>query len=238
MNDTHKQYKEKRTLVFLPGWGFKSSIWQPIAACLSHYDVKFCDLPILQNYTSHSLYDISSIIEKQLPQHCVLIAWSFGGMLAAFICHQFPNKVSQLITVASTPKMAASLQWPGANQRFITRFRAEARNNLPRLMQKFYNLINVDNEMDLDERAQSKLLFYLNMLIQVDVRDIYATLNLPILHIFGDNDPIIPFACVTHIAQHYLHHRTRIIHGAGHIPFQSHQHEFYMHLTQFLQNTS
>jgi pimeloyl-[acyl-carrier protein] methyl ester esterase len=234
MNTTQKQYKEKLTLVFLPGWGFNSSIWKPIAANLLDYNILFCELPTLEDYTTHSLHDISAIIETLLPQNSVLVAWSFSGMLAAFICHQFPNKISQLITVASIPKMIATIGWPGVNPRFIARFHTEACTNFPRLMQKFYSLLNADNAMNFDEQNQTKLLFYLNILMRIDVRVIYATLNLPILHIFGDNDPIIPFACATHIAQYYLHHRTCIIHGAGHIPFQSHTNEFLIYLTQFL----
>ena len=105
----------KNTIAFLPGWGFKSSIWQDIANHFPENEVILIDFP-------HETDDIISVINDQLPSQCILVAWSLGGMIATDLCLAFPDKYLKLVTVASTPKLVAECEWPGISEQTISSF--------------------------------------------------------------------------------------------------------------------
>lgn len=222
----------KQTIVFLPGWGFKASIWHSLATQLPHSNHLFYDLPQEQL----NLFSISEAIGNSLPDDCILIAWSFSGLIATSICHQFPNKISHCITVAATPKFASADDWFGVDQKIMTNFKHEAHTNLYRLMKKFQRLAHPGglNDHMIDLENQTSLLFYLDLLFSADVRDLYSSFSKPVLHIFGDNDSILPTTSAQQIATSYPNHQTQIILGAGHAPFITHMQEFVQCINAFI----
>lgn len=223
------------SIAFLPGWGFKSSIWQEIANQFPENEVILIDLP-------HENNDIISVINDQLPSQCMLVAWSLGGIIATDLCLNYPEKYSKLVTVASTPKFVADDEWPGINKKTISSFHAKAKSDLPTLLLTFQQLVNGKNrDASLRKLIQShvtsdkqSLLFYLDLLMQSDKRETYNQLNIPVLHIFGDNDYLIPADCAAIIKQKNPQHKISIINNAGHIPFMTHTSEFMQHLSHFI----
>jgi malonyl-CoA O-methyltransferase len=318
--------REKKNIAFLPGWGFKASIWDYIAAQFSNENVFLVELPSINFHTQanngchpsanknrpplanhhshpqesrdalantrnintrcintkhiHTKYIIETI-NRQLPNNCILIGWSLGGIIAADLCLSFPGKYIKLVTVATNPKFIASRDWIGINENEISSFYQEAQRDLPGLMQEFCRLVNGNNknpaikkilqanlnlnhllnqaepahqvqyEVQLEPQhepphepqqqsqhelaaKQDALLFYLNYLMQADKLQNYSQLQLPILHIFGDKDYLVPHNCAKAIKQKYPQHNVASITHAGHIPFLSHSIDFLKQLLGFI----
>jgi|GEM_PF-36357 8-amino-7-oxononanoate synthase len=229
----------KKTLALLPGWGFKASIWQHIAKQFPDDKVILLDLPKGKN-----IDHIIKEIDAQLPSNCILIGWSLGGIIATHLCLAHPHKYKKLITVASTPKFTEAEQWPGISNKDIAAFHEHAQKDLPQLMLHFQRLVNGKNKQaDMRKLIQSHmidptenhhLLFYLDLLAQSDLRDAYAQLTLPALHLLGNEDYLIPAATGNILKQKYPHHETHIMQGAGHAPFITHTNEFMSHLLRFI----
>jgi len=245
-NKTTARNPDKTTLVFLPGWGFKASIWETVTKNLAHLPIIMRDLPTTINQVSfneNSLDEITSEIDKTLPDNCILIAWSLGGLLALNLCAKHPKKYKKIILVASTPKFVETSDWPGISQANISRFYTQAQINLSELMQRFHQMILDENTIHLihaikkhaiASSQQYILRFYLDMLIQSDLRTHYKTLQIPVLHILGSRDRIIPASHIKHIKRAYSSQRVHTIKEASHIPFLSHTHEFINQILEFI----
>jgi len=224
-----RDISHQTTLVFLPGWGFKASIWKAISHQFPYHKNLFIDLPTETN-------DILSAIHDQIPSHSILIAWSLSGMIATDLCLAYPDKYLKLITVSSTPI------FPKDNNSMT--FQQNALTDLPALMKHFQRLVNGKNRdvskrnilqsHMMDSSESQTLLFYLDLLMQSDKREAYHRLNLPVLHIAGDNDYLIPIEHYTLIKQQYPQHRVKIIEQAGHIPFITHEDIFVQHVQDFI----
>src|SRR5437868_4675623 len=161
--------RTNNTIAFLPGFGFKASIWQDIASQFPDNKVLFIDFPPAQD-------NIISVINDHIPEHAILIAWSLGGNIAIELCLQFPNKYSKLITVASTPKWIDDNEWPGISKEMMDSFYHNAITNLPKLLLKFQQLVNGKNREvqyrkwmashAMDATQPASLLFYLRLLME------------------------------------------------------------------------
>src|SRR5689334_1538747 len=83
-----------KKIAFLPGFGFKASIWENIAKEFTKDQCILIDLPDKTSYSA-----IIEQINNQLPDHCILVAWSLGGLLAIDLCLMFPEKFQKLVMV-------------------------------------------------------------------------------------------------------------------------------------------
>ena len=232
----------KSSLIFFPGLGFHASIWQPIADHFTNDDARLYDLPMTPLPESWSA--LTDQMNQTLPDEAILIAWSLGGIIAASLCHQFPKKYKKLILVATTPQF--SDETIGIQPALIQQFKKEAIHDFPNLLKKlkilaaypnrqihFYKKLNTPL---FKQEHQTTFLFYLNLLMQIDIRDCYAHLFLPTLQIFGEQDAILPLASAKHLAEKYPNFSTHIIKGASHIPFLSHPQEFLNCIIFFIKN--
>jgi pimeloyl-[acyl-carrier protein] methyl ester esterase len=78
----------------------------------------------------------------------------------------------------------------------------------------------------------------LNILLETDMRELIPALKKPVLLIHGDRDRLVPVQAGHWMAQHLPFGRLRVIAGAGHAPFLSHQNQFVEALVQFLEPPS
>lgn len=222
----------KQTLAFIPGWGFQASIWHDIANQFPQYNSIFCDLPcVTDNIPEH--------MNQQLPNNCILIAWSLGGVIATDLCLRFPEKYSKLVLVNYTPKFVEGTNWPGISEENMHSFQQAAATNMFVLLRKFQQLVNGNNRNimhkkfmqahALSENANENLLFYLDLLATYDQRATYKKLSVPVLHILGDEDYLIP---------NHHENNAKVIAKAGHMPFITHSDTFTQHLQSFIHETS
>ena len=106
-----------RDLVLLHGWGLNAEVWQNIVPRLSpHFRLHLVDMPGFgrsQGFGALTLADMAQQLLPQLPERAVLLGWSLGGLVASQIALAQPERVTALISVASSPCFTAHEDWPG-----------------------------------------------------------------------------------------------------------------------------
>lgn len=225
-------------MVFLPGWGFKATIWENIMHALSaNFLVSLVDFPILTtqdiaspNQLDHIIYQLHEKISSQ----SIIIAWSFSCLLAIHLCNQYKQNYRQLILINGTPRFLADHEWPGISLKeknnFISTFIYHKNDLVDHFIKlvmypstnlvhkkQILNYLLLDNELDHDN-----LQYYLNLLFKLDLRQEYSQLSLPIAHIIGNKDIIVSSKLIQPIQQLNSSAKIHVFPQAGHIPFLTH----------------
>ena len=227
-------------LVLLHGWGMHSAVWDPVMpALLERFQVTVIDLPGLgRSPMPAGDYDLDYLVQQVLsvaPEHGVWMGWSLGGMVATAIASRYPEKVSALVTVATTPKFVANSEWPLAMEEHV--------------LDAFIQMLEEDNEGTLirflslqckgsislkDDIRQLRELLHLHglpapkalrqglhILKQADLRQALSQVQCPSLHIFGANDHLVPVGVSKLIAQLQPAGQNAVIKEVAHVPFVS-----------------
>ena len=99
-------------IVLLHGWGGASHSWQGLIPALqSIANIIALDLPgfgASKEIPEFYLEAVVTLIAAQLPERCVLVGWSLGGMLAVQLAARYPHKISHIITLATNAKFVAA----------------------------------------------------------------------------------------------------------------------------------
>jgi malonyl-CoA O-methyltransferase len=195
-------------LVLLHGWGTGSESWQPLIPHLqSISNLILLDLPGFGQSEKVADFNLECVIElvaRELPEQCVIIGWSLGGMLAVQLAARYPHKVSRIVTLAANAKFVASRDYETAmslavNRRFTTGFAADS----PATLKLFSGLLaqGDNNERTLLKQMRSLIkpevinhnwLQALNLLADLDNRDVFAQLKQPGLHLLAEKDVLVP----------------------------------------------
>lgn len=239
-------------LVLVHGWGWDARIWQPLIPELSkYYQLIMIDLPGMgQNTTELSAYTFEQIAQHifpVLPSKAAWLGWSLGGMLAWWIAIHHPEKVTQLITVASSPRFIQDENWPGVKQQALTTFSESLINNHEATLTEFLTLqlrghphqqalfSSLKNNMLTANPPQTKaLLGGLLLLCETDLRSQLNQVQCPSLHIFGSLDTIIPVTVTEFLQPLIPTGKCETIKRAGHIPFLSQQEVFLKLIINFV----
>ncbi|MCQ3829057.1 malonyl-ACP O-methyltransferase BioC [Microbulbifer elongatus] len=217
-------------LALIHGWGGDGRCWQPL---LDNLDGVFAqvvnvELPGFGGRAQEpwpNTDELLAQVEAQLPQNCLLIGWSLGGMLATQLAAR-SNKVRGLVTIASNGSFVARDDWPGMDERVFAEFCRAQREAPEKNLVRFCGLeARGDSEM----RSLLKTLKgwqpaiipaawcdALACLGELDNRALLATLELPALHIFGEGDALVPVAATQAIAAAGA--QVKVIPQAGHCP--------------------
>lgn len=204
--------KYQQPVVFLPGLGFKPTIWQETAE-------KTCAKYILLDQLSVDVVPLSATI----------VAWSCSGLSAIDFCEQFPQCCHHLILVASTPKFIASDNWPGIAIRLANKFSNQARNNANFLSEKFLSLVQYPcrgkslTEKLIPHLTHENFHASMNTILSQDKRKSFQALTQSISAIFGEKDAVLPIAVAKQLQ---LRGNIATIADAGHVPFMSHPDQF------------
>lgn len=199
---------KQENVVLLHGWGCDSSTWLPVLTQLHGLgNVIAIDLPGFGESPAIKEFSLDAVVETvvaQLPDTCVLIGWSLGGMLAVQIAARYPQKVSRLITLATNIKFVASKDYPHAmplvtNRQFNNSFEANpiialklfsgllAQGDVQEraLLKKIRSTISTD-------KVNASWLQALQLLAKFDNRTAYSALTQPGLHLLGEADALVP----------------------------------------------
>lgn len=239
-------------LVMLHGWGWHSGIWQPLLAKLKQTNQLYLiDLPGFGKsplFTGdYTLEKMASLLLTVAPPKAHWLGWSLGGLVAQWIAIHFPERVTKLISVTSTPKFIRDSEWPGIEISTLEKFSDFLIIDHHKTLQDFLELqLRGSQNKDVlfaelqkiivatSRSSLPALLGGLKLLRETDLRKVAKKIECPSLYIFGQRDTIVP-AALAHLLQSFVPHgQFEIIHRTGHMPFLSQQEAFFALLSQFL----
>jgi len=226
---------ENKTILFFPGWGFRASIWDSTLKFLSHFNTKVLDLPRnLEVDFEHQIFDI---FHKEGRDKFIIVAWSLSGLPAIKFCHQYPHFCKKLILVNSLPRFVTTENWQAISQQVANQFLEDSQLNLEKVLDQFIRLVQYPNHSKsiksffklncIDPVThQLTLLSHLEFLFSADYRNLFASLDIPILGIFGFHDAIVPIQSASLLEKLNKKSRVKILSRTGHAPFLTHTEEF------------
>ena len=243
-----------RQILFLHGWGMNSGVWTPAAQYLQEHfpdshiiavdlpgygQSRNCDQQVPDgHYNSVSLAQCLAFLLE--GKDTTLIGWSMGGLVALETARQFPQTVSRLILVSSSPRFVQGDDWPYAVkasvfEEFYQYLEEDHRATLKRFLA--IQAMGSDTarkdiktlQQQLEQRGEpdpSALKEGLNMLLKEDKRALLSEIkDIPIDLICGERDTLVNIKAQQQLAQQ-SNIKLHAVAGAGHAPFISHPDEF------------
>lgn len=239
-------------LVLLHGWGLNSAVWSQVIDELAQYFTVYCvDLPgfgynnevVVKPSISAWAESVANVVDEK----AIWLGWSLGGLVATQIAVDYPDKVSGLITVASSPKFTEISDWPGIKPTVMTMFTKELSEDFALTLERFLAIqamgsVNAKKDIKalkevLTQRPTpqiSSLHDGLNLLNEVDLRDSLNRINVPFLRIYGKLDSLVPKKVIPLVDDLIENSQIYIFDKASHAPFISHSREFVTVLKEFL----
>ncbi|WP_250654883.1 alpha/beta fold hydrolase [Alkalimarinus coralli] len=196
-------------IVIINGWGMPSGIWAGFCDLLNaHIAYKRCKVIDIDRTLSVSEWVdyLNDIVEPDT----LLVGWSLGGMLALEYAYQHPQNIRGVCLMQVNPKFVAGPDWStamdyGVFQAFKGLAGSENEADIKRLISRFSFLVTaggVDALGDLkalkkcfsvDSVPTAKVLYQsLELLESLDVRNRLKDLKVPLLHLFGEQDQLVP----------------------------------------------
>ena len=253
----HSNGRPIHHIVLIHGWGMGGNVWESLAEKLSSdYRVTILDLPgygrsahyVLPEYTLQHLADE---LVSLIPSGAAVLGWSLGGMIAMQMALRYPNAFDRLVLVATSPQFQRSADWPHAvDTRILENFASELAGSYKDTIQQFLaiqalgsdhareeirllrNKVFRDGEPDKTALRKS-----LDILQTANLRDQVQNIDMDTLIIGGERDRLVPVAAAKLLAESINNSQLRIIKGASHAPFISHQDSFIQALHEFLSDT-
>lgn len=228
-------------IVFLHGWGMNSGAFTSFTPYLSdNFTVTTIDLPGFGENAEHvpSPYNTDTLAQAilpLLPEHCVLIGWSLGGLVAQKIALLAPEKLAGLVTMASTPRFIAGPSWPGIAADLLNMFEAQLEKNYQKTLERFLAIQAMGSETakqdikairqqvtQYPDPAEEALKKGLRILSTEDMRQEIGRIAVPTLRVYGRLDSLVPTSGIDNICNLQPQADTVVLPHASHAPFISH----------------
>ncbi len=234
-------FGQGKPIILVHGWAMHSGIWRAFAKELAkHYQVTLLDLPghgrsgAMSPFT---LETVSKALVDAVPNEpCCWLGWSLGAEMTIEIAYRFPEQVNQLILLTGTPCFVRKDAWSGMDYNVLDNF-AESLKQAPhatllRFLSLYIKGLNKQKAalqelktlvFESPEPNQQTLQEGLTILKQVDLRDSFAQLKIPVAVILGQLDTLIPVSVGAKMEALLPGIDLTVIDRAGHVPFLSHQ---------------
>ncbi|MFA6970317.1 MAG: alpha/beta fold hydrolase [Gallionella sp.] len=200
---------------------------------------------------TNSELNLDAIVDKlsaQFTEPLTVCGWSLGGQVALRWAMRYPQQVSRLVLVSSTPCFVQQAGWPCAMAAdTLAAFSAALQQDYASTLRRFLALQVRGSEQEREQlltlRASlasrgepdlAALQSGLEILRDVDLRDALPQISTPVLVIAGVRDTLTPMPASQYLATQMPHARLAAIEGAAHAPFLSHPDEFVKHVAGFL----
>ena len=230
-------------LLLIHGWGMNGAVWQQVLPLLAqHYRVHVVDLPGYGHSTHLPAADVDEMARMlldQAPQQATWLGWSLGGLVATTAALQAPERVAQLVTVASSPRFAAEKTWRGIKPEVLDDFRTQLDDDFRATIERFMALQAMGSRTARQDIRQLKeavlsrpepkpaaLALGLDMLAQIDLRPQLATISQPWLRLYGRLDGLVPAKVARELEKLVPQSKQHVFASASHAPFISHPDEF------------
>ncbi len=222
-----------RKMVFLHGWGQSERIWFQQRQFFP--DATFINLPGHGGAADAPGEQWSQIVADLLPeQPAILIGWSLGGMLAMEIACRWPERLSALALISSTPSFRLREGWEhGCNQEVFSDFEQAVVSKSPKMMNRFFALMMLGDDLSrsayntlarvaVDRQSPTTaagITAGLELLSTIDLRGQLHALSMPTLIMHGKQDAIVPFAASLAMAKALPNAQAQKFEACGHAPF-------------------
>lgn len=233
-------------LILLHGWANTSEIWRPWLPLLRRRaNVTLLDLPGFGRSPFQPNLDIDNLLAQlsdYVPEKSALLGWSLGGMLMAEFTLRYTQRCAALITIATNACYVARPDWSHAQPLdHFEKFRALIQSDALNQVRRFQGLqfFGDDRERELLRffrgvkqpiATPEALLWGLDLLGSLDIRAALKASHIPGLHIFGNNDALVPIASADNVAELVPHHWVTGVAGTAHVPFFSQPELCWQHL--------
>ncbi len=226
--------------VFIHGWGSDNTLWESFRVALhastnpslsgAHFAIDlpgFADAALSQ---PDSLNDYLSAVERELPENCILLGWSLGGMIATQLASRNTDKLVALLTVGSNPCFVVKPDWPSAMS--VDTFEAFFEGFTQSPVKAWKRFCGLQAKGSLSPKSLLTLLKQqssptdktveawtsgLRWLRDIDNRHALKVLTVPSLHLFGQGDSLVPDAVVDAVA-HLGVSQAALVNTGGHCP--------------------
>ena len=230
-------------VVLLHGWGLNHQVWSQLVRALPiELDLHTPDLPGFGLSPCPASYDIDSVLAQlveTIPDQSIVIGWSLGGLLATALAKRYPQKVKKLGLIASSPCFMAKDNWPGMDVRVMQQFAGQLQQDLALTVERFLAIQAMGSStarQDIKQLKQavlslalpsaSALVGGLELLANLDMRQEFAALDLPVFIILGRLDSLVPVSIAPLLQNLRPDLQIDIMQKASHAPFISHLDEF------------
>lgn len=238
-------------LVMLHGWGMHGGVWRGVCDALAQrFRLHLIDLPGMGHSAPCdpcTLPHLARVLAEAMPPQAAVCGWSLGGQVAMQLALDFPQKLSRLILVGSTPCFVNKPDWQlGIAAEVFSAFAAEVAANYHPSMERFLSLQAFGGESTRSQMRQLREQFAarpapspqvlqqtLQILLATDLRERMPSLELPTLVLHGDRDTLAPVAAARWMARQLPQACLNVIPGASHAPFLSHPGAFVEAVMQF-----
>lgn len=211
------------TLLFIHGFATGPKVWQ---AQIKEFSKDF---------------EVVSEIEQVKPgSDLFVVGWSMGGWKALDLWQEHHQRIKGLVLVSSFAKYTQSDDYPHGTspallRKLEKRFQAGYKNG----MRYFYDLIFKDKKMhalidQLPEPDREEVERWFDKLRQEDKRDLLPKIDVPVLIIQGDQDPIVSPGSAEFLSSRIRNSELHFLPGTGHAPFIESTKEFNAILRNFL----
>lgn len=238
-------------VVLIHGWGMNGAVWQQTVEELSqHYRVHVVDLPGFGHSHQSSFINMDDLAQQVLthaPQQATWLGWSLGGLLATHIALNHPQRVSKLITVASSPKFAAERPWRGIQPNVLNAFTEQLVDDFQLTIERFMALQAMGSPSARQDVKQLKkavlsrptpnpsaLLAGLQLLADIDYRAQLENLTLPVLRLYGRLDGLVPIKVASDVDRLLPHSNQYVFADSSHAPFMTELENFCQQVKQFI----
>jgi pimeloyl-[acyl-carrier protein] methyl ester esterase len=181
-----------------------------------------------------SLDAMTARLVSVIDQPACWLGWSLGGLLAIKIAASYPEKVSGIISVAANPCFVQREGWlSGMDQDVYRQFKSALKISPQKTLSRFVMLqaqgsasskaVFTQLKAIMTQRSQHiqslPQLMTTLMLLENDLRDEWSRLCCPGLHIYGEDDALVPAAVAAAVKALKPAHQIVSVKGAGHVPF-------------------
>jgi pimeloyl-[acyl-carrier protein] methyl ester esterase len=238
-------------LVLIHGWGMNGAVWQQLLPLLiPFYRVHWVDMPGYghsHDISADSIEDMAQLLLDESPMSATWLGWSLGGLVATQAALLAPERVTRLVTVASSPRFAAEGTWRGIKPQVLDDFRHQLGKDFQLTVERFLALQAMGSPT---ARQDIKLLKQavlsrpqpnpealstgLRLLADVDLRAQLGGITQPWLRLYGRLDGLVPAKVAKDMDQLAPRSHRQIFAAASHAPFISHPEEFVQTLRNFI----
>jgi malonyl-CoA O-methyltransferase len=208
-------------LLAIHGWASNGDIWRELAEQLPEFAVAVVDLPGFgvesKNSLPNSLVDfsqcaaaivneIADLRSKMTTNACLyLVGWSLGGQLAAEVAGRASGALNGLITLATNACFVAKENWPLAMPaKVYEAFRADFAVDPTQTTKRFHTLqaqgasdarllrAKMRDQLAMPTPSQWPQWARALLWLEQDTRNALGNFTKPQLHLFSDNDALVP----------------------------------------------